>query len=370
MKFQHAEWRKLYREEQGEFARLPWLARAAAAELLKPCDDAGRIHIGELQPKETVASALVRVVAFRMGATRSDRRIMKGLFEALFTECYLVHRGPYVCIRTFVAAQSRRDVEPSDSTPSEAPRKASAKPSPPAPKPVLAVVQTVVPPSREGATTVPLADHLPTTSEPLADHLPTTAGDVSTRKHSDDDASARARARSSVPSSSVPGVPTPDPEGGGGNRSWEVQNRVRTRSLERIDERVQGEREKALVAVGQRFGWDRLMADLDAICDCAAIDAGFAHLKAQAEADRRKFVPSLGAWLGKAEADYPADALFSQARTAREWLKEHAAPRAKAFTAPKDTAPIVSLAVMAGWRGALRQQQPKQQELPAAVESK
>jgi hypothetical protein len=119
---------------------------------------------------------------------------------------------------------------------------------------------------------------------------------------------------------SHPQTPAASGGGDGGSRSWSLQNRIRERSGGKIDERVQGEREKALVAVGNRFGWDRLTADLDAICTVAASPGGLEYLRTTAERAKRRFNPSLAAWLGSAEKEYPADALFSLASDAKAWL--------------------------------------------------
>ena len=95
-------WRKLYTTEQGSFARLPWVARAAARELLVLVDDLGRIEVGD--------EDLADVVAFRMGADLSDRRIMRRVFPLLIADGYLVRDGAFWVVRNFVEAQGARDV--------------------------------------------------------------------------------------------------------------------------------------------------------------------------------------------------------------------------------------------------------------------
>lgn len=97
MKFKHETWRKLYVREEGSFARLPWLARAAAGMLLKICDESGRIEVGDQK--------LADVVAFRMGATVSDRRMMHKLFPLLEEDRYIVKKGSQYVIRNYHAAQ-------------------------------------------------------------------------------------------------------------------------------------------------------------------------------------------------------------------------------------------------------------------------
>lgn len=144
---------------------------------------------------------------------------------------------------------------------------------------------------------------------------------------------------------------------------WGVQNRVRVRGVGRIDERVQGERERALAAVGAKFGWPRLVADLDAICDCAADDAGLEHLKTTAQESGQKFTPALGAWLGKADAGYPADALFSLARIAKEWRAKRRAPRPE-YKPPAPTGtPITPEALAATLRNLPRRPAPSDEHV-------
>lgn len=170
MKFKHATWRKLYRDEEGSFARLPWFARAAAAELLKICDDAGRIDVGP-GPDAEAPARLAATAAFRMGATRGDRRLMAQLFPLLFDEGYLVWKAPFVVVRNFVSAQRRWDGEVADA-------------------------------DHEQTTTEQRTDHEPTTTEQRQGHDGATKPELSTRKDTTGNASARARAHSSVPNSS------------------------------------------------------------------------------------------------------------------------------------------------------------------------
>lgn len=103
MKFKYETWRKLYAREEGSFARLPWFARAAAGMLLKICDEAGRIEVGDQK--------LADVVAFRMGATTGDRRMMHKLMPLLEVDRYIVRKGSYYVIRNFVAAQRNWSID-------------------------------------------------------------------------------------------------------------------------------------------------------------------------------------------------------------------------------------------------------------------
>lgn len=173
MKYKHATWLKLYRDEEGAFARLPFTARAYAKQLLLLCDDAGRIDVGE---GEDHVKLLVDTAGFRMGATRGDRRMMAMMFPLLFEEQYLVRRGRFVVVRNFVAAQ-RRWSDDDDAT-------------------------TASRPSDDDATTEqPTGDEAATKRERPSNEAATETK-LTPRKHDIADASARARARSSVPSSS------------------------------------------------------------------------------------------------------------------------------------------------------------------------
>lgn len=89
MKFKH-----------GPTALLPFTARAYALLLLDLCDEAGRIEVGE--------SDLVDVACFRLGATRSDRRLMRKMLPLLFESGYLFQMGRYVLVSGFAAAEADR----------------------------------------------------------------------------------------------------------------------------------------------------------------------------------------------------------------------------------------------------------------------
>jgi len=71
-------WLCLWRAESGSFAQLPLFARALFAEMLKLADDHGEIAIGEKSPDEAVA--------FALGATRSDRGLLKKYMPVLIAD--------------------------------------------------------------------------------------------------------------------------------------------------------------------------------------------------------------------------------------------------------------------------------------------
>lgn len=79
-------WVKLWKEEVGAFAQLPFLTRAIASELLKFLDDDGRLFVGEKNPADALA--------FVAGATRGDRRVMRTAIEQLIEIGHLrMHDG-------------------------------------------------------------------------------------------------------------------------------------------------------------------------------------------------------------------------------------------------------------------------------------
>lgn len=104
-------WRKLYVREEGSFAQLPLYVRALAAELLKAADSRGRI---ECQGKEPW-----QAIAWRMGATRGDRRMLKRDIPKLIKDGYLVVDAATgdVIIRNFLSAHPHLAVEGVDRVP-------------------------------------------------------------------------------------------------------------------------------------------------------------------------------------------------------------------------------------------------------------
>lgn len=98
-------WRKLFVREEGSFAQLPLYTRAFAAELLKIVDDRGRI---DCLGKDPVAA-----IAWRLGATRGDRRLIKRDVGLLLKDGYLTRdkdTGDLV-IRNFVKAHPHLEQE-------------------------------------------------------------------------------------------------------------------------------------------------------------------------------------------------------------------------------------------------------------------
>lgn len=99
LRWRYETWRKLYVREEGSFGRLPLYVRALAAELLKLCDEHGCIDLGGKPATE--------VIAFRLGATRGDRRLLAMHVPMLIADGYLVEVSPdTLLVRNFIDAQT------------------------------------------------------------------------------------------------------------------------------------------------------------------------------------------------------------------------------------------------------------------------
>lgn len=95
--WRHETYRRLYVIERGSFARLPALCRGLAAELLKLCDDEGRIDVGDEAP--------VAVVCRMLGAHTGERRLIREYLPDLIRDGYIAHEGRALVVRNFAAAQ-------------------------------------------------------------------------------------------------------------------------------------------------------------------------------------------------------------------------------------------------------------------------
>lgn len=96
-------WVKLWRKEEGRFARLPLLARGLHAELLKAADDEGRVYLAP----GPVHLAIARL----LGAEPSERRALKKLAAVLIASGYLVHEEAG-CVLVFPTYQARQSPTP------------------------------------------------------------------------------------------------------------------------------------------------------------------------------------------------------------------------------------------------------------------
>ena len=79
--WRRAESRQLFVEEPGEFRALPWLARAAAAQLLRHTDRSGLI--GVTFGGRADARPLHEIIGHRYGASRADRELLAGALPLL-----------------------------------------------------------------------------------------------------------------------------------------------------------------------------------------------------------------------------------------------------------------------------------------------
>ncbi len=102
MNWRHETWRKLYIREEGSFAALSYSARAAAAMLLKICDEQGRIYSRH-------GEDILDAICFRFGADRGERRMVKKGIDELVADEHLVMGVGWVRIRNFRRAQGHPD---------------------------------------------------------------------------------------------------------------------------------------------------------------------------------------------------------------------------------------------------------------------
>jgi hypothetical protein len=86
-------WVRLYRREEGSFGQLPLYVRALAKQLLVLTDDHGVIRIGNREPADAIA--------FALGATRGDRRMLARDISLLIADGYLIHDGDALRVRKF-----------------------------------------------------------------------------------------------------------------------------------------------------------------------------------------------------------------------------------------------------------------------------
>jgi hypothetical protein len=101
MRWRYERWVKLYAREEGSFSQLPLYVRALAAELLKICDEDGRIVLRGKAPWDAIA--------FQLGADLSDRRLLKKHVPQLLADGYLELAGGDLFVRNFTVAQTGVD---------------------------------------------------------------------------------------------------------------------------------------------------------------------------------------------------------------------------------------------------------------------
>lgn len=96
-------WFRTWRKETPRFRQLPLYVRAIAGEILKLTDDEGVIWIGDKAPSDAIA--------FALGATKGDRRMLVRDVEALLAAGYFRHDGDRLVAANFRLWQDR---EPGD----------------------------------------------------------------------------------------------------------------------------------------------------------------------------------------------------------------------------------------------------------------
>lgn len=90
-------WRKLYRDPSPAWLMLSYSARGLGYEILRVCDDDGRIDCGSIDPFEVVARLCV------IGGHK--RRAAKEDFDALKADGFIVLEDTFIVVRNFHAAQ-------------------------------------------------------------------------------------------------------------------------------------------------------------------------------------------------------------------------------------------------------------------------
>lgn len=114
MNWRYETWRKLYVREEGSFAALSYSARAAAAMLLKLCDERGRIYARR-------GEELVEGICCRLGADRGERRKLKQAIADLVADGYLAQGDGWLRIKNFHHAQGKVEELEESAAPAAAP---------------------------------------------------------------------------------------------------------------------------------------------------------------------------------------------------------------------------------------------------------
>lgn len=95
-------YRKLYERLPPAFERLPFSARCFAAEIIRRCDQYGRLVEGDI-----LSEKLLTDLMFLVRAHTDDEQFMRRALGALLADGYLVFRGGHLVVRNFVAAQRK-----------------------------------------------------------------------------------------------------------------------------------------------------------------------------------------------------------------------------------------------------------------------
>ena len=95
-------YRKLYEALPPSFERLPYTARCLAAEIIRRCDNRGR-----LVPGTVLSETLLNDLMFHVRAHTADEMFLRHALGGLLADGYLVFRDGHLVIRNFVAAQRK-----------------------------------------------------------------------------------------------------------------------------------------------------------------------------------------------------------------------------------------------------------------------
>ena len=93
-------WHKLYKQVSPSFAQLPLVTRAIAWEILRLADEQGQICLGHRSP--------VDAIAFMVGATKGDRRMLRRAIDELAADGYLHVTDGHLAIRNFGKFQDKK----------------------------------------------------------------------------------------------------------------------------------------------------------------------------------------------------------------------------------------------------------------------
>lgn len=112
------DFRKLFVNPPPDFERMPFMARAAGAEMVRRCDREGQIiPVGEgvtvtaVTSQPSLMSQLVTDVAFHVRAHSGEENAIEQALRWLFKDKYLVIKQGYLTIRNFPTAQRSSSAE-------------------------------------------------------------------------------------------------------------------------------------------------------------------------------------------------------------------------------------------------------------------
>jgi len=211
IRWQYEPWVKLYIREQGSFAALPLFTRALGAELLKICDQEGRISLH--------GRSAVDAIAFQLGATRGDRRQLARALPELVADGYLIEETDALRIRNFQHAQRRKKAG-RDDTGSGRDGASNERPN------VLEASANEPRTDHEAATNRARSSRDGVTSEPL----PSTEAATQTQSSIGNDTTCL-RSAETRRNETIPPLSLPERAGGNPSEQLEAKNRQRRTTM-------------------------------------------------------------------------------------------------------------------------------------------